>query len=163
MRYYCTRDRIEIRSENAALPWSQTSAKAIKYLDNLPHVKNCADVGCGKGRYLNAIHRRCDHLTIIDSTHQLSRIQKIGSRNSNLINLYGSVNSISVRNKCALNDNMQQFDRIFIWNVFPIVPFPAVRDNLLKKASMRLSDGGAIEVAINYRNSEFNKALKSEN
>lgn len=161
MRYYCTPNRIEIRSENAALPWSQTGKGAISYLNNLEKVDRAADYGCGKCRYHNHILERTNTLTLIDSTIQLNRDQILGDEKNNVKSLFDGKNSVQVINKKEFFSSPDRYDRIFIWNVLPIIPFPSVRRNILLKAKSKLSNNGSIELAVNYRNSEYTKSINS--
>jgi 2-polyprenyl-3-methyl-5-hydroxy-6-metoxy-1,4-benzoquinol methylase len=70
----------EIRSENAAKPYSQQSAVVADYLKQQARVGAVLDYGCGKLRYSNLLATIGRRVTFVDSKIQLTRLQRVRGR-----------------------------------------------------------------------------------
>jgi hypothetical protein len=65
--HYKLHSGIEIKTENAAKPESQTSKYLLGLISKLSHAASTFDYGCGKLRYQKAISDTTEVLAIVDS------------------------------------------------------------------------------------------------
>jgi 2-polyprenyl-3-methyl-5-hydroxy-6-metoxy-1,4-benzoquinol methylase len=75
----------EIRSENAAKPHTQQSGVVADYLRSLTRVSAILDYGCGKLRYSNLIATLGRRVTFVDSTIQLTRLQRVRGKHTTVM------------------------------------------------------------------------------
>ncbi len=154
MRYKLS-SGIEIRTENAAKPASQTSKHVLALLQELPHVAATFDYGCGKLRYEIAIEPTTDTLAIVDSEVQLSRTQRLLGKENSIRSLFRKSNYISSYNDVQFQKLRTRFNRGFCINVLSVIPSYARRRQVLGIIRDKLSRKGECLFVVQYRNSDF--------
>lgn len=161
MRYFVD-GGTEVRTENAALPINQLSSPIVEILRALPRVGRCADYGTGKGRYVPFLADNADELHLVDSTIQLERKQRFGKDYHSLEKRYQEHNSVSLMNTKQFIEAGPKYARVALLNVLPVIPIQAIADEVLKRCCRAVNVGGEICVAVNYRNSEYTKSIRSD-
>lgn len=154
MRYKV--DGVEIRSENAAKPWSQASEHLVAWLSANVKSRRALDFGCGKLRYAVHLRRCAESLVVVDSEHQLSREQVIDGE---LCTIYSFVKknwpNVTPLNSVAFSTANKRFDFILCANVLSAIPSRRVRTDVLNQIRCALSAKGSVLFVTQYSNSYF--------
>ena len=156
MRYSLGRG-IVIKTENAAKPDTQASGALLEYLAALKSVGTSFDYGCGKLRYVEAILRTTDTLTVVDSDAQLGRSQVIFGRETTIRDVARRSNRIAAENTIEFSCPSESFDRGFCINVLSVIPSFAARRDVLHLIRQKLRPGGECLFVVQYRNSDFTR------
>jgi hypothetical protein len=154
---------IEIRTENAAKPESQSSKFLLDLIAKLPHVASTFDYGCGKLRYQRAIVDTTDVLAIVDSEVQLSRLQVLRREETSIRNIFKQSNRIRVYNDIEFQELNARFERGFCINVLSVIPSYVRRRKLLDVIHGKLRSDGECLLVVQYRNSDFTRMRKMSN
>ncbi len=154
---------IEIRTENAAKPESQSSKFLCNLISALPHVPSSFDYGCGKLRYQKAIADTTDALALIDSEVQLSRMQVLRGRETWIRDMYKQSNRIRVYNDIEFQSTSMLFERGFCLNVLSVIPSYRRRRQVLNIVRQKLKRNGECLFVVQYRNSDFTRMKKMSN
>lgn len=161
--HYSVGNGIVIKTENAAKPESQPSKFLLELFSELPPVRSSFDYGCGKLRYLKAMVRTTDTFVIVDSEIQLSRIQMICGKLTNVRNYVRGSNRIQTFNDKEFADVEERFDRAFCINVLSVIPIFAIRKRVLNLIRSKLKPGGVCLLVVQYRNSDFSRMAQMPN
>lgn len=162
MRYRIT-SKIEVRSENAAKPYSQSSRFLRRIIAGLPQVSTTFDYGCGKLRYYNDIVETTNTLSVVDSNIQITRQQLIFGRKSSITEYFDLSNRVSVLDLERFAERPSKFERGFCINVLSVIPFYVDRRKLLGTIFEKLQTGGECLFVVQYRNSDFSRMSKLPN
>lgn len=160
---YKLKSGVEIRSENAAKPESQSSKFLLNLISSLPAAASTFDYGCGKLRYQKAIADTTDVLAIIDSEVQLSRLQVLRKRRTSIRSIYKQSNRIHVYSDVEFQASRTKFERGFCINVLSVIPSYAHRRRVLDVIYQKLKRNGECLFVIQYRNSEFTRMSRMPN
>ena len=148
---------LEIRSENAAKPMSNAAAPLVDWIAQHDHVKAALDYGCGKLRYTKHIAKICTSLGIVDSTIQLTRLQRLN----------GIVTTVQEYAKskwptCTIykveefwDGIRESYNLILCTNVLSIIPCPRTRAKSLRSIHAALAMDGELLVVNQHTNSYF--------
>ena len=162
MRYIVS-NGLEIRTENAAKPWSQTSRFTEELIANLNPVASAADYGAGKGRYMPSMLESAETLDLIDSDIQLNRRQMIAGEKTSLKLYFKGDNRVRVINKRQFVRQRKKYERVYCLNVLPIIPIPSIRYAVLSRIASALKREGELLLSAQYRNSEFTRMAEQKN
>jgi hypothetical protein len=150
---------VEIRSENAAKPTSDTAAPLVAWLRKHDHVDAALDYGCGKLRYTKYVAMLCNSLGLVDSNIQLTRTQHID----------GHVTTVTEYAKMkwpkCKTYKIEEFwrgiylsyDFILCANVLSVIPSRSPRKKSILAIRAALSHEGEILVVNQHTNSYFTK------
>jgi hypothetical protein len=148
---------LEIRSENAAKPMSDAAVPLVDWIAQHDHVKAALDYGCGKMRYTKHIAKKCTSLGIVDSTIQLTRLQRIN----------GIVTTIQEYAKskwptCRIykveefwGGIHESYNLILCANVLSVIPCARTRAKSLRSIHTALAMDGELLVVNQHTNSYF--------
>lgn len=155
-------ERLEIHSENAAKPCSQSSAALNRWLRRMPQVQRALDYGCGKLRYTPLIADKCAELALVDSSIQLDRIQKIRGKKTT-VRMYAKrrwprcqIFSIEEFEQCRV-----RYEFVLCANVLSAIPDQRVRSSALLRIASALAKKGTCLFVSQYRNSYFKEVARS--
>lgn len=155
MRYYL-RKGIEIRSENSAKPDRQTSLFVEQQIRSMRPVESALNYGAGKLRFLPAMLQVSSRLTLLDSTIQMERRQRlVGALDVAYKDIIRGTNAIDMIDLAQLRKSTMAFDRIYCLNVLVVIPFPAIRRDIFVRSFRGLKNGGELVVVNRWRNSDF--------
>lgn len=154
---------IEIRTENAAKPDSQSSKFLSNLISNLPPTASTFDYGCGKLRYQKVIAGTTDILAVVDSEVQLSRLQTLRGRKVSIRNIYERSNRIQVYNELEFQTLNTRFERGFCINVLSVIPSYKHRRKVLDIIRQKLRQEAECLFVVQYRNSEFSRMSRMPN
>lgn len=160
MRYF-VKGRI-IRSENAAKPAKQASKAVVAWIRRSGPWTSGLDYGCGKLRYSQLLATSCRHLTLVDSSIQLTRAQR----------LHGTVGSIEEfarrRWPNSRTLSLSRFERdkrkygfVLCANVLSAIPCANTRGRVLRRLAKSLSINGVCLIVVQHRNSDFARMRSS--
>lgn len=150
---------VEIRSENAAKPASDASRSVIDWLDGRDRTESALDYGCGKLRYTFELHRCSDHIGIVDSKIQLSRIQRIFKEDI-------SVKDFARKTwpSCSIQDlesfwkrPIRKYDFVLCSNVLSAIPNRKIRARSMRAIHFALKKKGTVLFVNQHTNSYFKK------
>ncbi len=154
---------IEIRSENAAKPGSQTARAVVEWIQRQGRVRSALDLGCGKLRYAKYLAEKCDHLGLVDSRIQIERFQMIENCRTNVKD-YASKNWPHAE-VYAIEEfwdkPRRKYDLVLCANVISAIPSKKVRTKTLKNVLRILKKTGRFLVVNQYTNSYFNQMINS--
>lgn len=149
--------KLEIRSENAAKPMDSAATPLVFWLMNRDHVSAALDYGCGKLRYTKFIAARCIHLGIVDSSVQLTRLQRIDGRTATVAEY-----AKHRWPKCKIYEVKefwkgirQSYDFILCANVLSAIPNAKARAKSLRAIHAGLRRKGELLVVNQHTNSYF--------
>lgn len=162
MRYSLCKG-VVVKTENAAKPDVQASKVLSAYISRLEHVGKSFDYGCGKLRYVKAILRTTDTLTIVDSEIQIGRWQTIHGNLTTIRDAVRQSNRVSALNVIEFSRSPEEFDRAFCLNVLSVIPFLAARRRVLTLIRQKLRAGGTCLFVTQYSNSDFTRMSKMPN
>jgi 2-polyprenyl-3-methyl-5-hydroxy-6-metoxy-1,4-benzoquinol methylase len=149
---------VEIRTENAAKPYSQRSQAVVAYLKTAPRVNTVLDYGCGKLRYSDLLARIGKRATFVDSELQLTRRQRIRGKVTTVTELVAErYSNIEVMSAETAMLDQSSYDFVTCINVLSAIPTMAAIDAVLR-AIKRLTKHSGVAVFINqHRNSYFKR------
>jgi len=155
----------EIRSENAAKPFTQASSNVLKWIQEQSHVKRILDFGCGKLRYAGTLAEKCDQLSLVDSEVQIWRKQMIHKRLATVKEY--ALEKWPHSDVCSLEDfgiknHSVKYDLIFCANVVSAIPSKSIRNKTLKLLLSCLKSEGRLFIVNQFKNSYFSKAIKAK-
>lgn len=152
----------EIRSENAAKPMSQASQYLIDWLGANVNCAEALDYGCGKLRYAVHLVRCTRRLTCVDSEVQVSRIQRLGKRDTSVrayvTQYWRSARVLSVE---QFAEDGRRYNFILCANVLSAIPSTRIRADMLERLRSRLCSDGQVLLVTQYRNSYFDAVARS--
>lgn len=146
-----------VRSENAAKPVQQKSEFVRRLLLSLPNVEKTLDYGCGKLRYISEIAERSLEVFLLDSHLQLYRQQQIAGKRTSVAEIASTSNAIHIFDLKAASRSRALFNRVTCVNVLSAIPIPAIREEVLRRTSRLLMEGGEFFITHQYRNSDFTR------
>lgn len=155
---YIIKGRV-ISTENTAKPASQASSYLVSYLRELKSVRHSLDYGCGKLRYTKHLNEISKQITVVDSEHQLSRIQIIHQTKTS-IREFLTVNwpTINVESVEEFREARKpKFDFVLCSNVLSAIPCFAERSRVLGSIYERLEPKGLLLVINQHSNSYFDR------
>jgi 2-polyprenyl-3-methyl-5-hydroxy-6-metoxy-1,4-benzoquinol methylase len=147
-----------IKSHNAAKPHTQSSRQVIEELTGIDVTGPILDLGCGKLRYSDYLHKLSKNICFSDSRIQLERMQVIKG-------IRCSVQEYVVKNypssKCIAIEYIQEvsdkFNFIFCSNVLSAIPCEKTLDTTMSVIYSLLSDSGRALIVNQHRSSYFKK------
>jgi hypothetical protein len=155
---------LEIRSENAAKPISQSSGYLRKWLMNVKPVGAALDYGCGKLRYGESLASRCSSLTFVDSAIQLDRLQVIdGVKTSVRDYVESHWTHARVLDPASFASDRRTYSFVLCANVLSAIPDPRVRAAILRQILVSLKKKGRALFTSQYRNSYFKQLANAPN
>jgi 2-polyprenyl-3-methyl-5-hydroxy-6-metoxy-1,4-benzoquinol methylase len=145
-----------IRSENTAKPLSQASEFLTNWILSQGRVKDAVDFGCGRLRYSGCLAQRCDHLTLVDSQHQIERVQQLNGTRAHIRDYALSHWSKSrVLTFEAFERDRRKYDFVLCANVLPVVPDSRMRARIIREIASHLRTDGEALFVCQFRNSYF--------
>ena len=146
-----------IASEVTAKPPRQASAYLLRVLREQPKVARAVDYGCGRLRYVRALARMADGLTIVDSADQLDRITTIRGMNTTVRHsAQRSWPDIRIETVVEFRDRATpKFGFALCANVLSAIPSRAERAKALEAIKRRLIPSGRLLVVNQHTNSFY--------
>ncbi len=153
-----------VRSENAAKPMEDAAGPLVEWLGGRPVTNSALDYGCGKLRYTPHVAARSRYLGIVDSAHQLDRVQRIdGVRTT--VRAYAEARWPG----CLVYDLTRfwngirhTYDFILCANVLSAIPCPRARARSLRSIRRTLTPRGTLLVVNQHTNSYFSDVSRRE-
>lgn len=153
-----------IKTENAAKPSSQAAKAVLDWIGSRQRAKSALDFGCGKLRYSPTLAHQCEKLTLVDSTIQFDRTQRIDGK---LTTVRDHVKSNFPNARLLLADAFEEdarkYDLAICANVLSAIPSARTRSKILRQISKKLTRGGVCLFVTQYTNSYFRTAASSPN
>lgn len=151
---------LEIRTENAAKPMGQPAKPLTRWLRRLNLVGASLDYGCGKLRYSEALARKSQTITLVDSKIQLDRLQKVGKRQTT-VRLFAEKKwpTCRVLEIGEFMRDKQRYDFVLCANVLSAIPDRKIRESVLVGIASSLRSSGQCLFVTQFRNSYFRHAM----
>ena len=152
-----------IRSENAAKSSTQPCAATLRWILEHATVQSALDLGCGKLRYSIALAQVCKRLTLVDSSVQLTRRQRIHADYATILDFARErlPNARVVPLECFAASR-GRYDLILCANVLSAIPCPRARAAILRSVRDKLTSRGECLFVTQYTNSYFGKMSQQE-
>lgn len=155
--------KLEVRSENAAKPASQSARAVVEWIEKQRRMKSVLDLGCGKLRYARYLAGKCDHLGLVDSQVQIERRQVIGNCHTTVKDY--AANSWPHAEVYSLEEfwkkTRRRYDFVLCANVISAIPSRIIRARTLRSILRCLKKGGRVLVVNQYANSYFSRMINS--
>jgi hypothetical protein len=145
-----------ICTERTAKPKKQTSAYLRDWIRSHDQVKEAVDYGCGRLRYAFDLMHVSRNLTLVDSEHQLSRMQLIEGHETTLRDFVRkNMPRARVMTIEEFETDRHSYDFCLCANVLPIIPNSRVRAQVIRRLSVKTRPEGRCLFVTQYRNSYF--------
>jgi SAM-dependent methyltransferase len=157
---YCVKG-VDIHSDRAALPSNRKSKRFLAFLSRLGRHESCLDYGCGKLRHLEEMLSIFAFLTVVDSTAQLMKSQRIHGTETTIENFCarfeGRVRAFRLESTSQIK---RRHDWAFLNNVLSAIPFRRERIRALQNVRLLLRRRGKLLLVSQYENSKFKQFEK---
>ncbi|WP_097416897.1 class I SAM-dependent methyltransferase [Escherichia coli] len=149
---------INIRSENAAKPYTMPSNYLCKQIESTNKNGNALDFGCGKLRYSEQLVNKFETVTFLDSRRQLERVQIIRGVQTTIpdyvINNYKNAKIVSYENIDKITNH---YDFILCANVLSAIPCESTIHKVLSAIRELLKSDGEALIVNQYKSSYFKR------
>lgn len=153
----------EIKTENAAKPYSQKSSAVDAYLLSLRGKPSILDFGCGKLRYSDTLINVTSKVTFVDSTVQLDREQIIRGEKTT-VRSYVKDYYLGCQTVCyeELAGHQDKYDIVTCTNVLSTIPCEKTLLEVMAHIRRLLKKNGFAVFVNQHRNSYFKKYESGE-
>ena len=154
----------DIRSENAAKPATDAAAYLVDWLHKRDRTRFALDYGCGKLRYTQHLAHRSKHIGIVDSEVQLTRTQRIGGKQTSIVE-YAKITwpSSTIQNlKDFWKQSAHRYHFVLCAHVLSAIPCPKTRARSLRAIRAAVEHNGRILFVNQHTNSYFTEVRKRQ-